>query len=152
MLVQFAVTNFLSFKERQCLSLETGPYLRKYPNNTFSVIPENYGSDIKLIKNAVVFGANASGKSNLVEGLHWMREMILHPKQSINEKLPYYAFRMNQSSMNQPTVFEIELIYQKMLYKYCFYIKKTKFVMSAFKYMIKNKTIILPILKEKMAK
>ncbi|XBG90746.1 ATP-binding protein [Enterococcus cecorum] len=124
MLVQFAVTNFLSFKERQCLSLETGPYLRKYPNNTFAVTPENYGSDIKLIKNAVVFGANASGKSNLVEALHWMREMILHPKQSINEKLPYYAFRMNQSSMNRPTVFEVELIYQKMLYKYCFSYKE----------------------------
>lgn len=30
MLVQFLVDNFLSFKERQCLSLETGPYLWKY--------------------------------------------------------------------------------------------------------------------------
>ncbi|WP_363590609.1 hypothetical protein [Enterococcus cecorum] len=61
-----------------------------------------------------------------------MREMILHSKQSINEKLSYYAFRMNQSSINRPTVFEIEF-FIKMLYKYCFYIKKTKFVMSYFK-------------------
>ena len=104
------VDNFLSFKERQCLPLETGPYLRKYPNNTFAVTPENYGSNIKLIKNAVVFGANASGKSHLVEALHWMREMILHSKQSINEKLPYYVFRMNR-----PTVFEIELIYKNVV-------------------------------------
>ena len=132
MLVQFVVDNFLSFKERNCLPLETGPYLRKYPNITFAVTPENYSSDIKLIKNAVVFGANASGKSHLVEALQWMREMILHSKQSINEKLPYYAFRMNQSSINRPTVFEIEF-FIKMLYKYCFYIKKTKFVMSDFK-------------------
>ena len=115
MLVQFVVDNFLSFKERHCLPLETGPYLRKYPNNTFAVTPENYSSDIKLIKNAVVFGANASGKSHLVEALQWMREMILHSKQSINEKLPYYAFRMNQSSINRPTVFEIELIYKNVV-------------------------------------
>ena len=104
------VDNFLSFKERRCLSLETGPYLRKYPNNIFAVTPKNYGSNIKLIKNAVFFGANASGKSHLVEALHWMREMILHSKQSINEKLPYYAFRMNR-----PTVFEIELIYKNVV-------------------------------------
>ena len=64
MLVQFVVDNFLSFKERHCLPLETGPYLRKYPNNTFAVTPENYSSDIKLIKNTVVFGANSLGKSH----------------------------------------------------------------------------------------
>lgn len=58
------VDNFLSFKERQCLPLETGPYLRKYPNNTFAVTPENYGSDIKLIKKQWFFGANALGKSH----------------------------------------------------------------------------------------
>ncbi|MCJ0580094.1 hypothetical protein MMJ59_03965 [Enterococcus cecorum] len=50
MLVQFVVDNFLSFKERHCIPLETGPYLRKYPNITFAVTPENYSSDIKLIK------------------------------------------------------------------------------------------------------
>lgn len=41
--------------------------------------------------------------------------MILHSKQSINEKLPYYAFRMNQSNMNRPNVFEIELIYKNIV-------------------------------------
>lgn len=36
--------------------------------------------------------------------------MIVHSKQSINEKLPYYAFRMSR-----PTVFEIELIYKNIV-------------------------------------
>lgn len=44
--------------------------------------------------------------------------MILHSKQSINEKLPYYAFRMSR-----PTVFEIEF-FIKTLYKYCFLYKE----------------------------
>ena len=65
MLVQFLVDNFLSFKERQCLPLETGPYLWKYPNNTFAVTPKNYGSDIKLIKNAVVFWCECFRKESL---------------------------------------------------------------------------------------
>lgn len=49
--------------------------------------------------------------------------MILHSKQSINEKLPYYALRMNQSNMNRPTVFEIEF-FIKTLYKYRFLYKE----------------------------
>lgn len=49
--------------------------------------------------------------------------MILHSKQSINEKLPYYALRMNQSNMNRPTVFEIEFLI-KTLYKYRFLYKE----------------------------
>lgn len=62
MLVNFTVKNLLSFKEEQKLSLQTGAYLRKYVNNRFEVKPKNYPEKLRLLKSAIVFGGNGSGK------------------------------------------------------------------------------------------
>ena len=60
MLIEFSVKNFLSFKEKVCLSMEkaTGD---ENPENVFAI------NDIELLKTTAIYGANASGKSNLLK-------------------------------------------------------------------------------------
>ena len=60
MLIDFEVENFLSFKNNTILSMETGQRLKKFKDNTFTK------NKFSLLKSSIVFGANGSGKSNLI--------------------------------------------------------------------------------------
>ena len=65
MLIKFIVSNFLSFKEKEEFSLEAGK-ARKNSKRIYN------HKNIKLTKCEVVLGANASGKSNLIEAFKFM--------------------------------------------------------------------------------
>ena len=61
MLIEFSVKNFLSFKEKVTLSMEKG----NGDENLENVITNNITD---LLKTAAIYGANASGKSNILKG------------------------------------------------------------------------------------
>ena len=62
MLIEFSVKNFLSFKDKVTLSMEKS----KGNENSENIITNN---DINLLKTTAIYGANASGKSNLLKAL-----------------------------------------------------------------------------------
>ena len=74
MLVEFRIKNFRSLRDEQVLSLvaSTDKTLADThaPNTGLKAAP-------RLLKSAVVYGANASGKSNLVKALQYMRGVVL---------------------------------------------------------------------------
>ena len=61
MLIEFSVSNFRSIKEEQTLSMIADSSTRK-KENTF--VPE--GNKLLLLNSAAIYGANASGKSNIL--------------------------------------------------------------------------------------
>jgi len=84
-------------------------------SNTFEV------NTVSLLKSAVVYGANASGKSNLLEAMESMKE-IVENSINIKEADAYEAqpFLLHSQTANQETFFEIEFIIEMMLYRYGF--------------------------------
>jgi len=75
-----------------------------------------------LLKSAVVYGANASGKSNLVKALQYMRGVVLEsaalqPGQAFERLQP---FRLDAASGSQPTEFEVTFILDEVRYQYGF--------------------------------
>lgn len=116
MLVDFEVTNFLSFQDNVVLSLEKGKYLKKYKSHVFEK------QDISLLKNVNIFGANGSGKSNLITALRVFAKMVVEPTDDIEESLPYMPFRLNEQSKYNDTEFSIKLIKNEKIYRYhiCF--------------------------------
>ena len=60
MLIDFAITNFRSIKERQVFSMQTVSRITEKPENTIKSGTE------QLLRSAVIYGRNASGKSNLL--------------------------------------------------------------------------------------
>lgn len=113
MLVDFEVKNFLSFLDSSILSLEKGRYLKKYAK---SHVLEN--QDFSLLKNVNIFGANGSGKSNLITALRVLTKMILEPTDDIEDALPYMPFRLNKQNKFEDTEFTIRLIKNKKTYRY----------------------------------
>ena len=62
MIIEFTVGNFLSFKENKTLSLEATA-ITEHKESTFKA------GDYNLLKSAVLYGANSSGKSNLIKAM-----------------------------------------------------------------------------------
>ena len=88
MLVEFSVENFRSIKTKATLSLVASPN-KEIQNNVSKIqIPKNKNSqkEINLLKSIAIFGANASGKSNVLMALN----------QSIYSILFSQSFQPNQ--------------------------------------------------------
>lgn len=116
MLIEFSVANFRSFRERQTLSMVAAPRLRKR-ENVFK--PESAGEKFPdLLKVAVIYGPNASGKSNLLKALDVVK-MIAHREPSTrNISLPISPFRFDAVLADQPSLFELNFIHAGMRYQF----------------------------------
>lgn len=100
MLIRFAVSNFLSFDGREELSLEAGK-ARKYSKRIYT------NRRLKLVKGEALFGANASGKSNLVKAVRFVQEIVADgfPRGFSNQ---YY--RLKEENRLKPSEFEMEIL------------------------------------------
>lgn len=119
MLIEFSVSNFRSLRDRQTLSLVKAKGNELSETNTFSVpIP---GGD-SLLRSAVIYGPNASGKSNLLAALKVMALIVLRSatRGSHGDKLPVVPFRLAEDTSQAPSVFEVSCVADKVLYRYGF--------------------------------
>ena len=107
MLIQFSVQNYRSFREEQTLSLVAG----KDSAHPDSLI--NWKGKFRLSKVASIYGANASGKSNLVKAIEAMRDFILDSATQMNlgDSIECASpFRLDTSTVQEPSQFEITLL------------------------------------------
>jgi len=119
MLVEFRVKNFRSLRDEQVFSLVAST--DKTLLDTHAI-----GTGLKvaphLLKSAVVYGANASGKSNLIKALQYMRGVVvqsagLAPGQTFDG---LQRFKLDTLSASQPTEFEVTFILDGVRYQYGF--------------------------------
>lgn len=101
MLLEFTVGNFLSFKEKKTFSLEASS-ITEYKDN---VVEEG---KYKILRSAVIYGANSSGKSNFIKALEFMVNTVKNSsKLNSTDKLNVKPFLLNNKTENLPTHFEI---------------------------------------------
>ena len=115
MLIEFSVKNFLSFKDKAILSMEKGNDDENIDNIIFNDITD-------LVKNAAIYGANASGKSNILKAFTCAILMIRNSNlMSVGEKWSYIKpFLFDETSKNKPSEFEFTFITNNVKYKYFF--------------------------------
>lgn len=123
MLLEFTVKNYLSFKDEVTLSLrakDTVTGHEKY--NTFLVGGQ------PILRTAVIYGANASGKSNLIKAIGFMKEFVVHSsmEQNLEKEINLDYFKLSTDTINSPSEFEIVFVYQDIYYRYGFIIDKNR--------------------------
>ena len=112
MLVNFTVKNFRSFKFERTFRMEA------------SAIKEHKESVIHrgkydMLPLAVFYGANSGGKSNLIESIATMRNIVIRSvRLNEGDKLPYDPFALDETSEQLPTFFEIQFIKDEVVYRY----------------------------------
>lgn len=110
MLVEFRVKNFKSIRDEQVLSLVAGS--DKSHEETHVV--NTKAGKLRLLKSAVIYGANASGKSNLVDAFDYMCLWVLGGYRKPTK------FRLDANSKNEPSEFEATYIENGIRYQYGF--------------------------------
>lgn len=119
MLVEFRTQNFRSLRDEQLLSLVASPDKSLLDTHALDT---GLKAAPHVLKSAVVYGANASGKSNLIKALQYMRDVVLmsatlQPGQAFARLQP---FRLDAVSASQPTAFEVTFILDGVRYQYGF--------------------------------
>lgn len=107
--------------------------------NTFLVEKFN----LRLLKSLVIYGANASGKSKILDALSFMRKFVIESSKEgqIDEPIKVDPFRLNSSTAKEPSSFEIVFITKNTQYRYGFEVSKTEVVAEWLYRKIKTKEV-----------
>ena len=125
MLINFTFNNCRSFYKESVFSLQAVKDSELREINTFTVdeklMPKG---ENEFLKSAVIFGGNASGKSNLIKALAYMKNVLLmsgsqFPIVQSNETFAFY-----ENAQNEESSYEVEIIQNNTYYKYGFTLQK----------------------------
>ena len=131
MLLSFTVGNFRSFKENKTFSMEAAS-IQEHKD----FVRESEGT--KLLPVAAVYGANSSGKSNLISALRMMKDVLLSSvKTNPTEELKTDIFKLDELYSQKPTFFEVVFTLNSNTYKYGFEYSSKK-INGEWLYTIKN--------------
>lgn len=114
MLLQFAVENFLSFRDLEVFSMEASS---DKTGAEYKILEK---ASLRVLNSAAVYGPNASGKSNLVTAMMWFRDEVLAPvSQNVQQtKIELTPFAMQVGAAEKASFFEVTFLWQNMRYRY----------------------------------
>ncbi|HMV55499.1 MAG TPA: ATP-binding protein [Rhodocyclaceae bacterium] len=105
MLIEFSVANFRSIRSRQKLSMVASPDAAHLQRN----VSPGQNNELRLLRSAVVYGANAAGKSNVLRAVETLRQLVQNSATGFQEgqAIPVTPFLLAQASCGEPSEFEI---------------------------------------------
>ena len=118
MLIRFSFKNFKSFKNENCLDMEA----TSLKEHDYNIAKTESGEYLKV---SAIYGANASGKTNVLQAFDYMKKRILvsddSKKNSPIDEENVYSFMIN----NDPIALEVEILAKNnKIYKYGFEVLK----------------------------
>lgn len=121
MLIQFNFKNFKSFRYDTSLDM-TATSITEHPYNLIN------SGDEKYIKTAAIYGANASGKSSVLEAFKFMQHWILFSfkDSAANKNIPIKRFAFDIQMLQEPAEFEVFFKYKNREYQYGFSLNNEK--------------------------
>ena len=121
MLIEFSVENFKSIRERQTLSMVASNYYKELVDeNTFEVISDEKFP--RLLKSAVIYGANASGKTTLVNAMEFVDNFVCNSSKESQsgDEVPVIPFRLSKETSVLDSNFEISFFQDGIRYEFGF--------------------------------
>jgi AAA15 family ATPase/GTPase len=111
MLLEFQVENYLSFKENAILSMIAGSS-RELSDSI--IIKDKY----RILPSAAIYGANASGKSNFLNAIGFMKKFVFDSAREsrIGDEIDVKGFKLSSDCDGKPSLFEITFIVQDVYY------------------------------------
>lgn len=114
MIAEFTIENFFSIKSPQKISFE--PSSDIFMSDEYSYEVKN---GVKLLKVGIIYGANASGKTNILNAVDFFRMLVLRMPKDRNEKTGVVPFMLDETSKNETT--KMSMI---------FYINQSKYILT----------------------
>ena len=112
MIVNFSIQNFGSIKDKQTLSFEADA--SEHLEDTYVV----HTAGKRLLKLALIYGANASGKTTVLKALDFLRDLVVNPKEKKTDILHFDPFLFDVQTPLQPTELSIEFVHEEVCHQY----------------------------------
>jgi AAA15 family ATPase/GTPase len=120
MIFEFKIRNFLSFKEEVVFSFEATA-----DNTLEDYYVTEVAPGVRLLKMAMVYGANASGKSNLLKAFNFIKDFINSVHSQKDEETGFIPFKF-RSEKQQPGYFELLFFIETKKHKYILELDENK--------------------------
>jgi len=120
MLLQFIVKNFMCFAEETTFSMVASADIQQHKNH---FIHTHTGTN--LLRTSALYGANAHGKTKLVEAISFAKQLVVNGTQS-TKSIPVTPFSFDKKLRNQPSHFEFLIFYKNIHYHYGFIINNQR--------------------------
>ncbi len=120
MLIQFSVENFLSFKDKTIFSFLAA----KEDTHPTHIVTHEKPLQRRLVRATALYGANASGKSNIIKAIQFARDFILNGTQA-GEAIPVSPFKL-VSEPKPNSRFQFDFLYQEKEYSYGFTLNSSR--------------------------
>ncbi|MGD6730481.1 MAG: AAA family ATPase [Pleomorphochaeta sp.] len=117
MIQEFYVENYKSIKDRQGISFVPN---KKMNNGYEDYLLVNASDKVKLLKLGILYGYNASGKSNPLEDMDFLRRLALYAPNAKDEETGFDPFLLDADSVNKSGVFSL-IFYINNILKYCIF-------------------------------
>jgi len=122
MLLRFSVSNWMSFRDQ--VTLDMVATREEQHREHIATITEH---NLKLLPVAAIYGANASGKSNLVKALRFAEQFATSPPKP-GSPIPVRPFRLSKEAVERPTSFRFCVYSEGAVFDYAFAVTGTKVV------------------------
>lgn len=126
MLIAFSITNFMSIKNKQTFSFLASSDKSLLESNTFDY---GHGINNRLLRSSVIYGANASGKTNLIRAFYFFQDLVRNSATLLQEGQPitsFKPFKFSSKNLTSPGEFEIIFIHEGIRYCYGFALTETR--------------------------
>lgn len=120
MFLEFCVSNYLSIKEEQKISFVGSSLRENLPEPNEPMPLTDMG--LQLVRSAVVYGANASGKTNVLRALAFYKRFVVGSFKDgqAGEAIDVESFRLNVRTADAPTLMEATFVQGDGIYRYGF--------------------------------
>lgn len=116
MLIRFVVNNIYSFGEQKEFNMLPSPRFKRLKHHAYSI------NDFKVVKMSSLYGANGAGKSNLINALSLMQELV---REKISSKrVDFDRFKFAKSGDETSQIFAIEFFQDEQPFYYALEIKE----------------------------
>ncbi|NOZ45839.1 MAG: ATP-binding protein [Chlorobi bacterium] len=136
MIINFNIKNFGSIKEQQTLSFEA---------EKTEHLEDFYITKIgkrRILKIALIYGANASGKTTILKALDFLRDLVIEPENKKTDELDFQPFLFDEKSSKENTILSIEFIQNRIKYFYEVEFNKKAIVKETLKSFNPNKATV----------
>lgn len=113
MIQELKISNFLSFKEEVTFSFEA---TKDTEFEDYQIVEVSPG--VRLLRFAIVYGANASGKSNLLSAINFLHNFWFDKKQDSTEETNVIPFKLDSVTPTQPSLFSLKFYVGDVKYWY----------------------------------
>lgn len=137
MIVNFSVQNFRSIKDKITLSFEA---TKSNDLEDYYIIEPKEG--VRLLKLGMIYGANASGKTNILMALEFLRDLILEPTNIKTDTLDVIPFLFDLNTPLDNSIFSIEFYKSGIKYFYEIELNEYSIIREQLNYFNPNKSLV----------